>query len=67
VRITNGEDGDVVFTLSREEAERVAIDHGQGELCLPCPDTIAAVIGMGAAIRGDLTDGYVIDIEELPE
>lgn len=41
----------VFIRLSKEEAERVMIDHGAGEICVPCEDTLEAASEMGVALR----------------
>ncbi|HKV10741.1 MAG TPA: hypothetical protein VJ725_21550 [Thermoanaerobaculia bacterium] len=54
----------VLIRLSKEEAERVQIDHGAGEICIPCEDTMEAVLDMSTALRE--VDPFVVD-DHCPE
>lgn len=64
--IRNTPEGDIEFWISIEDAKRVIIDHGEGQICLPVADTLEAVLAVGSALRGELTEGNEAVIEELP-
>lgn len=66
--IYSGDDGAVVFVIAKDEADRIAIDHGEQEVCLPCADTLAAHLAIGRALHGELVsvDG-AWEIVEIPD
>lgn len=64
--IRNEPDGSIAFILAPDEAQHVAIDHGENEICLPVADTLEAQFAIGVALRGGL-EGKGASIEPLPD